>query len=375
MDRKATLQEYAEEHIQRRRMVARNPASVTFDQEATSLKRLWTWWDAKRMAPEALTPELFDDFLRGPDGLRKRIRVRKNAGPLVEATSYNKMTGHITPFIEWLIRLKVVDAELLFLLNGARVKGAKSRTDQFVRLNIDQLTNMINTAGDEFERFVLSLAAYSGGRESELLNRQLGHVGADGRIAWFRQKTQQGDRIPVMPELNDALGRWLEFYRSHCRDEYPDLPEGEWWLVPRRGVTTSKQDGMTWWYNPQFACGPQTVARIVKKHVARILDVDPDGELMGQASHIMRRSAAYCLYLSLLEAGIPDPMRVVMALLGHKKTETTANYIGVNLDRQRRDEVLMDGTRWMTPEEEKPAKPEGGIVIPFRSRRVESASG
>lgn len=372
MDRKATLREYAEEHISRRRRGSKNGDSHTHQDEATACKKLWSWWDGTGLSPEALKPEMFEDFLTGENGLRKRILQRKGAGELLRSTSYNKEIGRLRPFIEWLVRLKVVDTELLFLLEDAKIKGAKPRED-FTRLTLDQATEMIETTTDEWERFVLSLFVYSGGRESELLNRRVGHVGSDGRITWFRQKTQQGDRLPVMPELDEALTRWMDYYHAECDGKYGDVNQAEWWLVPRRGRSTTKH-GSYWWYNPTLPCGATTIKRAVKINVARVLGVDPDSDLVGEASHILRRTSAYCLYESLLNAGVPDPMRIVMTLLGHKKPETTAGYIGVDFERTRRDDVLMNGTRWLTPGDQKPSAPQGGIVIPFRSRRG-SASG
>lgn len=335
MDRK-TLGDYLEDHLARRegRVDER-----TVENERIACQQLVTWWDSKRLRPEKLDNVHFDDFLHGPGGLTYKILQNPTGKEKMLPTSYNQKIVRLKPFITFLVMRSVVQPLLLETLKDAKYRNAKSRPT--VRLSLAQLDEVVNGAEDPWEKFILAAFAYTAGREGELLDRLIVHIGSDNRIDWYRHKTEDEDRLPVLPELDTAVREWLTFYTS-VKGEL----QGDWHLVPMRHRTTGP-----WTYHPGSAPSNVTVAKVVKKHVARVLKVDAKSDLVGQACHIMRRSAALAMYKALVAAGYTDAIRIVMSWLGHTKMETTELYLGLESGRERRDEVLLNGNRWLTPDQ------------------------
>lgn len=317
----------------------------TLVSEEITCRRFVAWWDGKRMHPKKLDPRLFAEFLHGKGGLAYWVRKPEVK---LEKTAFNKELGRLKEFLEWMIICDVLQPTLLQSLKNARHRKAKPRPR--IWLTLAQIHEVVHGAEDPWERFILAAYAYTAGREGELLDRQYAHLGTDNRIQWHRHKTDDSDRLPVLPELEDAVREWLTYFTS-IRGAW----QGNWHLVPGRQRTRAT---VKWKYNPHRPPSSATVSAVVKKHVARVLKVDPNDALVGQACHIMRRSAARAMYEALLRAGYTDALEIVRDWLGHEDISTTMIYIGVEPGRRRRDEVLLGGERWLTPDTEN--------VVPMR---------
>lgn len=304
--------------------------------ERTTCARFAAWWDATRLDPRSMDAAKLDEFLYNEGGLS--YKTRKPGEKLVQ-TAFNKELTRLTQFTNWLIIRGVLKPVIADCLKNARYLKAKPR--KRIWLDGAQIHELVTGADDPWEKFILSAFVYTACREGELLSRRITDVRDDGKIDWFRHKTVDEDRLPIMPELDEAIREWLTFYTTLMGQV-----RGDWMLVPSR----QRPRGRSWSYHPLSSPSPETIAKTVKKHVARVLKVDIEF-LHGQAAHILRRSSARALYKVLLEAGHTDALEIVRDLLGHEEVDTTMIYIGVEPGRERRDAVLGNGTRWLTPDQ------------------------
>ncbi len=78
-------------------------------------------------------------------------------------------------------------------------------------------------------------------------------------------------------------------------------------------------------------------ALIIQRALSRQLGTET---LRGEGVHTVRRSVARILFDQASEHGHDNALRVAAALLGHSSTQTTEIYLGIDRDRQKRDEIL-----------------------------------
>lgn len=322
---RTTLKDHAKDYLARR---LREVGEATVANEESTLNKLTRWWDATRRSPRSLNAVDFEDFLDGPF-----MANLNRPGEEISNRTFNNKILHLREFLKWLEHRRVIqDARPMLDL----LKERPVIRPNFVRLTIPQLHQVIEAADTEWERFVLSLAAFSFGRQQEVLTRKVGDFDLDaGLIQWYRPKTDDPDWLPIQFELDTAVRRWFIAYQEMCGPLDPT-----WYAAPRR-------EGNGRYYETCFPTMKRySYGELVQKNVALVLGV-PVETLRGQATHILRRSAARCLYDALRAAGVADAKEVVRAMLGHQKVSTTELYIGIQADREYRDSILK-GSRFMS---------------------------
>ncbi len=298
--------------------------------ERTPLIKLVRWW--KRVGNDApaskLTPVDWEDFLAV--GLEQ-----ESAGGSIMASSYNQYISSLGHFAGRMHRRSIWSAAHLELLNECRRKTS-SRT--FVRMSIDQLHDAIDSARDPYDRWAIALGVYSLGRESELLLGRVQDVddkSSAPSVDWKRPKVKDfSDRVPMVAELVYEYRLWCAHYAEMLGREL--LPAD--YLIPTRQRILKKAGEYTWRYDPTAA--RSSLGTVIKPLLIGALGDGGEELLQGQACHTMRRSAARVLYDQLVEADIQDPIRIVMAMLGHRNQRTTEIYLGITRDRERRDAAL-----------------------------------
>jgi integrase len=290
------------------------------------------WWDQTRRAPENMGRPDIENYLYEPYGLVHNQRS-KYTDCTVTDSRYNTKLTHLKGFIDWLTDQDDVKMKHADRLIGPFKKAVRTVSERPKRrLTIEQIDYAVNSCPNPWERWVTAYAFLSMGREGEMLDRTLNHVKLDeSRMEWERPKVlDHDDRLPMMNKLMKEYRRWREYYESVC----PDIT-GDSYVIPARDVFGSKRKTV---YYPDRH--PTNIGKVIKEAAARALGTTPD-MLPNQAAHIARRSGARVLYDQLLAAGVPDPIRIVQALLGHKHQNMTERYIGIEGDRERRDKVLI----------------------------------
>lgn len=311
---------------------------TTWDNIKGVLHRFAESWDATRKAPSKLDEDWIRawlvEFQQGQAG---------GVGSPLAAASFNKGVSRLKTFLEYAVRRGIVPADVL---DACRKTPTGPRKD-YLRLSAAQVVQMIQTCEDPWERWVLAFASQTLGRESELCNRRIAHLRMDlGELDWYRKKTSDTDKLPLTRQFVDEWQRWAMVYQEKCGPL--DRNKG-WFLVPAR--VSVPLSNARWVYRPERP--PFRLTPIVKKHVARITG-DSFESLKGQGVHIMRRSMARALYDRLVVDGVPEPTALnrVQVMLGHSDPRTTMIYIGVQPDRQKRNELLMGSSLlWVEDQE------------------------
>jgi site-specific recombinase XerD len=165
----------------------------------------------------------------------------------------------------------------------------------------DETRRLLAVASSLKARVALSLGYGCGLRASEIIRLKVKHIDSAQKIIRIEQSKGRKDRnVMLSPEMLDLLRQWWKVRPT--RDDAAVAP-GERWLFPgrRRGrPTTTRQ-----------------LSRLF--HEA----ADGAGIRKGVSLHTLRHSFA----THLLERG--SDIRIIQALLGHDKLETTARYARV----------------------------------------------
>lgn len=330
------MQELVDKYLKTRRDEL---GQATYNGIKSILERFAKSWDESRRSAAKLDEDWMTDWLydfrRGGAGGR--------GGP-IQAASYNMAMGQLRGFLQYLNRRSIGSPYALDACKNLPTDPPKD----YLRLTAAQVVQMIETCEDPWERWVLAFASQTLGRDGELRSRRIAHLHLDrAELDWYRRKVRDTDTLPVTRQLRVEWERWAMVYQERCGPL--DRNKG-WFLVPSR-TSTPLAKAHRFCYNP--AKQPWQLAPIVQKHAARITG-DDVLNLKGQGVHITRRSMARALYDRLVADGVPEPTALnrVQVMLGHSSPHTTMIYIGVQPDRQKRNELLAGSDLLWVPERE-----------------------
>ncbi len=147
-------------------------------------------------------------------------------------------------------------------------------------------------------------------------------------------KSHKQDDLPIELELDAAIREWLTHYSEHLgRPLEPGM-----FLVPAK-------ENIPWGTGPDdtrdtFRYKPLNRISRPEDQYLRAVQAAGLPFTKGNGWHTLRRSFARIFYEEMKRRGHPDPIRPVQATLHHDKPEMTYHYIGVQVDRQDRNEVL-----------------------------------
>lgn len=217
------------------------------------------------------------------------------------------------------------------------------------RLPVDQFPVILDSAVSARDRCLFAAAIYLLSRSVELCGNKerdgirIGDVNlSQGRIRVHVAKVkgrnkQVIDLMPITSEFDEELRRWLMFYQDQCGYLDPS-----WHLFPRQSRPTAMGGRMgivpgTGKLIPHEKMNkPHEVINPVLDKIGWKLT----GE-RGEGMHTLRRAGARARFDVLVDVGYDGALRQVQSLLHHTTTNMTESYIGINLDRFRRDAELI----------------------------------
>jgi site-specific recombinase XerD len=193
----------------------------------------------------------------------------------------------------------------------------------------DETRRLLAVASDLKVRVLLSLAYGCGLRAGELVRLKVKHIDSAQKIIRIEQSKGRKDRnVMLSPETLDLLRQWWKL-RPPRYDA--GTPVQERWLFPSR-----KNAGKP----------------ITTRQVSRLFHAAADAA--GIRKHVTLHALRHSFATHLLEDG--TNIRIIQALLGHSKLETTARYAHVATGMIAKVESPLD--RLSRPKRKKPGKAE-----------------
>ena len=184
-------------------------------------------------------------------------------------------------------------------------------------MSADEMKRLLAVAGSLKVRVMLSLGYGCGLRASEIVRLKSKHIDSAQNIIRIEQSKGRKDRnVMLSPEMLDLLRQWWKVRPSRYD---ADTPVQECWLFPG-------------------AKGRRVGKPITTRHLNRLFHeaAEAAGIKKSVTLHALRHSFA----THLLERG--TDIRIIQALLGHDKLETTARYTRVATGMIARVESPLD---------------------------------
>lgn len=218
------------------------------------------------------------------------------------------------------------------------------------RVPAHDFPRLLDACDDPRNRAVVAVGLYLLLRQGEMKLIRVGDVDlTHGEVAVQIPKSGTEDRMPISLELDRELRRWLTAYT----EELGRPPRPSDYLLPARGrfsVELFNADGtiQRGELRPHKPIGNPTL--VVKNALEKCgyPTRDENGDPLGEGVHTLRRSAARARFDALVGQGYDGALRHVQSLLHHSASTTTETYLGIEVDRNRRDKLVKGAVMFPT---------------------------
>jgi len=228
------------------------------------------------------------------------------------------------------------------------------------RIPVDYFPTFLDNAKYPWHRMLYSAAFYLLPRVGEIAQIRLEDINlTEKRIRVTVEKQTRGrrtvktDLMPITRELDIELRRWLPEYADRCGRLQP-----KWHLIPNHSRPNFRAAELSpngrWQPHTQELRPLHDMGKKAHVWAQAVMEQigfetrDADGKPRREGMHTLRRSGARARFDALRELGYDGALRQVQALLHHRNSSMTELYIGMDLDKQARDEALMG--EWMYPQ-------------------------
>ena len=265
----------------------------------------------------------------------------------LKPNTINSYVGPLGSFSKWAQDRKIMPRgrNLTALIRFQKVPEVSRR-----RVPVQEFPALLDAASCPRDRMLIALGLYLFVRSSEAVGLRLGDVDlAAGEVKVYQPKTKRVDVMPICAELDAELRRWLRWYMEDQKTPlHPD-----WLLVPaRRSGKWAVVDGEKRYVQPRIQLNP--TRRMVATHTRVQAALRKIGwTVVGddhEGMHTLRRSGARALFNELCnrpDEARDNALRHVSSMLHHKSVVITETYLGLDVDRERRD-VLLKGRSMFT---------------------------
>lgn len=206
------------------------------------------------------------------------------------------------------------------------------------RLAVEDFPRLLQAATDPRDRAVVALGLFTFCRAGEIRTLRIRDVDFDsGEVSIYRHKTQQADRLPLVTELATEMVLWQNTYQSLMGELNPD-----WFLVPAKDPLPMAWSHLLGRLAPTGAPAKlRPTQRMSHPYRAAQRPLRALGMLeKGVGGHVLRRSGARALFDRLRHEGYDGALKRVQSMLGHSSGTITEQYIGLDIERVQRNELL-----------------------------------
>lgn len=271
-----------------------------------------------------LTPADLEEFFYGPKGLATTC-ARSTLG---------KYHGQLKAFLTWAHRRGWCDSPE-YLLGNITHTSTKTRRVR-LRLSEEQLWSMVEHAPTPRDAAMMVHAMFTGLRISEIRDHRLSDLNlSSGEVAARIIKTHEEDVMKVAPLHAHYLREWLTVYHDLCN------PGPDDYLFPAANRPTFHAGKVATWRERGFAPGRRiNNPGQAFRGMAEAANVTLES---GDGWHTVRRSVARIFFDKASKHGHDAALRMTSAFLHHANTSTTEIYLGLELERVKRDRVMAAG--------------------------------
>ena len=327
MSEKPRLSDAIEQHLQFRKAEGKSPGTIRNDR-AVLRRLLLTVGD---LYVSSITDRQINAYL----AVAAQTRSARSLGIDHAALS---------AFFVWAVRGRLV-GRFSNPMEGR--KAPKHHPKERERVSMKDFPRLLDAAEATHrrDRMIVSLGLYLFLRASEVSSLRVGDVKLDaGELFVNVWKTRQVDAMPISQELDRELRSWLTWYSVAHGPLDPS-----WYLVPAKLRTAMTRDPVTGVFrstdgpaalNPTRPVGK--IEEVPQHALARIgfrLREDA-GESRREGMHTLRRSGARARFDTLERLGYDGAIRHVQTLLHHASMSMTEHYLGITLDRVKRNELI-----------------------------------
>lgn len=201
-----------------------------------------------------------------------------------------------------------------------------------LQLSSEELYGLLDTASPR-DRVALAIGMNTALRAQDMAALTIGSVNfTNNSLAAYIHKTKTEEILQLTSDLRTELLDWMHVYAQTLGITFDALPNNYILVPPMRG---------------QRVKGDEYKARIepLKRfsHPERIVQaaLEAQGhETKGEGFHTLRRSLGRIMFEISAAKGDATAIRTAQALLGHKNQATTEIYLGITVDKRRRDEIM-----------------------------------
>jgi integrase len=310
-------------------------AAPTTKNENFVLSRFLDWY-GEDVQVRHLRVSRVEEWFHGPDGLRARHVTRDGVErePIQEST-YNFYRSRLNSFFDFCTTNGWLKQDPLVHVTPLPIPR-KKRLQPLPRV----LLGMLDAAENARDRAYLATAINTALRASEINRLRVGDVDlAAGDLKVWISKSKEEDLMPISSDLDSELRRWLALYpvdldRPLREDDYlfPARRHTVYhWQRDERGVFRPGRTKPSW--RPEKP--------IQKPHVVVQNALTAVGlPIKQEGVHTVRRAVARAYFDALAVSGYDSALRQTSALLHHKNSTTTEQYLGLSSEREQRDKTL-----------------------------------
>jgi integrase len=244
-----------------------------------------------------------------------------------------KMVAYLSAFLGWSQQRRYMPSNHDLL---AHMRGIKTPKRKRLQIPPEKFPELLEAANNPRDRIVIALGIYLMLRGSEISHLRWHHVHLDEwEIDVWREKTDEWDRLPICTELGEELERWRLTLAAQV-----GIPQPDWYLTPGYHQEVTERDPRTGRIVQAYGAIDPT-RQITRPYQSVKLAMKKLGYDTGQEGvHTLRRSGARALYDVLADAGHDRAARQAQSMLGHANLVTTERYLGVDVDRKTRNDLL-----------------------------------
>ncbi len=346
------LSEAVEEYLRYR--LAKGMARTTVTNEGYVLRRFVAWYGDRQM--RSMSPQRVAEWFYGEQGLRAEHQTRDGSvrAP-VQNSTHNYYRSRLNTFCIFALKRGWLKTDLL-----DEVDILKEPVRLRQRPDAAGLNDMIDAASCDRDRALISTLIHTALRRNEVLSLRVRDVDlGTGSIYVYISKSAVEDHMPITATLDLELRRWLRSYavdlgRPLGLDDHmfpARQTRGYRWRTEPTGERVQYRAPDTWATIRPMA-HPERVVKAALAATGR--------PTLNEGTHTLRRAAARAMFDQYSANGYDSALRVVSAWLHHKNSTTTERYLGLDVERKRRDDWLRGGDF---------LAPRSAVIIPLPSRR------